>query len=103
VRRIGQTKPTTILTYVATDTVDDRVCRIRMMRGHAACTGEQIPTTDGNEHIPHRVRFCMLLGVPTGDEAPPAAAGAVGARPPVPNWLADDDDDDDDANGAGFW
>lgn len=62
VRRIGQTRPTKILTYVAMGTVDERVTKMRIMKGQAAAIGMPAPK-DGNEIISHATSYRMLFGV----------------------------------------
>lgn len=60
----GQTKRTTILSYIAAQTLDERVLEVRKMRGHARVTGEEPPKSGGNENLPHRLRFCTYLKLP---------------------------------------
>lgn len=79
VRRIGQTKPTTILTYVATNTVDERICRVRTLRGHAQCTGELPPKSGGNENLSHRLCFCTYLNLPFDSAADADSAATANA------------------------
>lgn len=91
VRRIGQVRPTTILTYVAKDTVDERICDVRKLRGHPAFTGEKVVESQGgNEALSHRLRFATYFNDKdaianaqhdSGTGADPATA-AVGSSVP---------------------
>jgi hypothetical protein len=89
VRRIGQTKPTTILTFVAGGTIDERICKVRTMRGHSACTGEAAPKT-GDENLGHLRKFREYFNIPDGT--------AVPAGLPTPGLVPGDDEDEEDAD-----
>lgn len=52
VNRIGQTRPVLTLTYVAKDTIDERMANVRRKRGQPPAAGEVAPSS-GNSNLSH--------------------------------------------------
>jgi SNF2 family DNA or RNA helicase len=62
VHRLGQTKECQFLSYVAMGTVDERVTKLRTLKGQPRVIGESAPAGGGNEHMPHHTSFRILFG-----------------------------------------
>jgi superfamily II DNA or RNA helicase len=67
VHRLGQTKECLFLSYVAMGTVDERVTRLRTMKGQPRVIGEAAPAGGGNEQMPHHTSFRILFGANESD------------------------------------
>jgi SNF2 family DNA or RNA helicase len=70
VHRIGQTREVEVLTYIARNTVDERITAIRKMKGQAPAIGENVPRS-GTESISHVTMYRKLFGFPLAANAAP--------------------------------